>query len=159
MVDVRIWGVDFQRAGRDWVSARVAYRDEEKRSSRRDSAVFLLLLSALPLVIALAIGLVIRFYEYRYLSFCVAPYYVLIARGMTSFRIRAAAPLLACAALFYSGFALRANYLVPHKENFRDSTTYLAAHSQPGDCYVVVPSGEITTFTWRGMFMRAACLR
>ncbi|HYK61136.1 MAG TPA: glycosyltransferase family 39 protein [Bryobacteraceae bacterium] len=120
----------------------VAYRDEEKRSSRRDSAVFMLLLSALPLVIALAIGLVIRFYEYRYLSFCVAPYYVLIARGMTSFRIRAAAPLLACAALFYSGFALRANYLVPHKENFRDSTTYLAAHSQPGDCYVVVPSGE-----------------
>src|SRR5215467_12159800 len=61
---------------------------------------------------------------------------------MTSFRIRAAAPLLACAALFYSGFALRANYLVPHKENFRDSTTYLAAHSQPGDCDVVVPSGE-----------------
>jgi len=30
----------------------VAYRDEEERSSRRDSAVFLLLLSALPLVIA-----------------------------------------------------------------------------------------------------------
>ena len=74
MVDVRIWGLIFSVPAVTGLARAVAYRDEEERSSRRDSAVFLLLLSALPLVIALAIGLVIRFYEYRYLSFCVAPY-------------------------------------------------------------------------------------
>jgi hypothetical protein len=115
---------------------------KDEPGAPRESAVFLLLSSALPVVISLAIGLFIRFYEYRYLSFCAAPYYVLIARGMTSFRSRVAAPLLVCVALFYSAFALRANCFVPYKENFRDSLNYLAAHSQAGDCYVVVPAGE-----------------
>jgi len=117
-------------------------RDKQNSAVSCESAAFLLLSSALPVMISLTMGLFIRFYEYRYLSFCVAPYYVLVARGMTSFRSRLAAPLLASVALFYSVFALRANYFVPYKEDFRDSMTYLAAHSQPGDCYAVIPRGE-----------------
>jgi hypothetical protein len=115
---------------------------KDKPGASRESAAFLLLSAALPVAMSLAIGLFIRFYEYRYLSFCVTPYYVLVARGMSSFRSRLAAPVLAGAAVFYSGFALRADYFVPYKENFRDSMTYLAAHSQPGDCYAVAPAGE-----------------
>jgi hypothetical protein len=122
-------------------------RDQDKAISQREKAVFLLLLLTIPVLTARIIGLVvIRFYEFRYFIFCVAPYYLLVARGMTSFPGRFVRPLLVTAAIVYAVFSLRANYFVPYKEDFRDSEAYLATHSLPGDCYVVVPSGGQDAF-------------
>src|SRR5262249_44104707 len=134
----------------------VIERGQDKAISQRENTVFLLLLLAVPVVISLTIGLVIQFYDVRYLSFCVAPYYVLVARGMTFFRGLFVRPLLVTAALVYAVFALRANYFVTYKEDFRGSEAYLAAHSLPGDCYVVLPSPveeDYTRWGW-GIYER-----
>ena len=130
-------------------------RDQDKAISQRENTVFLLLLLAVPVVISLTIGMVIRIYVH-YLIFCVAPYYVLVAWGMTFFKGRFIRPLLVTAAIVYAVFALRANYFVPYKEDFRGSEAYLAAHSLPGDCYVVVPSYDenYTRMAW-GIYERS----
>jgi 4-amino-4-deoxy-L-arabinose transferase-like glycosyltransferase len=113
-----------------------------KKGPESESPMFLLLLTVIPVVLALFIGRVIRFYEFRYLSFCVAPYCVLVAKGFSSFENRALRVCVVLAALAYGGYSLRANYFIPSKENFRDSTVYLAGRAQPNDCFTVVPPGD-----------------
>ncbi|MBV8843596.1 MAG: glycosyltransferase family 39 protein, partial [Bryobacterales bacterium] len=115
---------------------------EKGSKSERESPMFLFMLIVIPVFLALLIGRVIRFYEFRYLSFCAAPYCILIARGISSLNNRTLRLTVTLAALAYSGYSLRANYFIPSKENFRDATIYLASHAQPNDCFVVVPPGD-----------------
>ena len=80
-------------------------------------------------------------YNVRYVAFSAAPYYVLVARGISglpSHRLRGVVIVLL---LGYSVFSLRANYFVPWKEEFRESVKYVLAHHEEGDCGVFLPFG------------------
>lgn len=114
----------------------------------KESTLFLVLLGVLPIAFALAMGLVIPFFDIRYVGFCAAPYYILVARGLTSLHSRTMFAGMLAAGLAFSTYGLRSNYFLPYKENHRDSLSYIAKHSQPGDCYVAVPPWEERQVRW-----------
>ena len=101
----------------------------------RDSIAFLFLLCAVPAVLAFVAGRVVRFYDARYIGYCAAPYYILVARGWSLLKFPAWRILLIAVGLFYSLYALRAVYFIPYKQNYRDAMAYVSAHSMSGDCY------------------------
>lgn len=78
-------------------------------------------------------------YDLRYALFCLVPYYLLVARGVATMR----SPLWRCAWLvgiiLYSGFALRVNYSMPYKEDYRRAIGHIANAQQPGDCAIFFP--------------------
>ncbi len=116
-------------------------RDAATATARteRERALLLLLLCALPLLLVWALGLLNVQYDVRYVLFCILPYYLLVARGLSRLRTPLARTLWATLALAYGLGALRANYFVPYKENYRDALAYLASAYRAGDCCVFLP--------------------
>jgi 4-amino-4-deoxy-L-arabinose transferase-like glycosyltransferase len=109
---------------------------------QREAILLLTVLATVPAVTVFALGHFIHYYEVRYLAFCAAPYYILVARGLASLRAPVLRAALAAAVVVYSGYSLRANFFVPYKEDFRGAIRYLAARAQPGDCYVGSPPNQ-----------------
>jgi hypothetical protein len=107
----------------------------------RNSTSLCLVLWLTPLVLALLAGLAIGNYDVRYATLCTAPYYILVARGISRLPSIALRRGWVLALLFYSCYALRANYYIPYKENFRDAAAYVAARSVGNQCYAFVPDG------------------
>lgn len=114
---------------------------------RRDPVVLLAILWLLPLVLVIGLGALNVQYDVRYVAFCAAPYYILVARGLCGLN----SPLLRYAfvvlLLAYSALALRANYFIPYKENYRDALAHLAGQYREGDCCSFLPFGE-TPLAW-----------
>jgi 4-amino-4-deoxy-L-arabinose transferase-like glycosyltransferase len=110
-------------------------RVEDASRRLRDSIAFLFLLCAIPVGLALVAGRVIRFYDARYIGYCAAPYYILVARGWSLFKLPAWRIPVIMVGLLYSIYALRAVYFIPYKQNYRDALAYVSAHSMTGDCY------------------------
>jgi len=110
--------------------------------SERQATTFVLLLFVVPLAAVLLLGAVMNVqYSIRYVAFCIAPYYVLVAAGLT--RLPAVLRTVALVAIVaYSGYALSANYRVPYKENYRDAIRLVSEQAVPGDCYAFVPFGS-----------------
>jgi hypothetical protein len=108
---------------------------------RRDKEATLLvaLLWLLPLVAILGFGLLNIQYTVRYVVFCSAPYYVLIARGITGLGSPAMRRVWVVLILAYSVVSMRANYFVPYKENYRSAVNYLASHYSEEDCCIFFP--------------------
>jgi hypothetical protein len=130
---VGIWR-DLIRSGKPRID------NEAPKPDVREAAFCILLCIAVPILLVFAAGREVRFYYPRYLAFCAAPYYVMAARGLLSIGFRPLQWLAITAAVFFSFQALRANYFVPYKENFRDPIAYMAGRSSPGDCHVVEPA-------------------
>jgi hypothetical protein len=104
--------------------------------------VFALLLWAVPLASVLALGAVLNVqYNIRYVAFCIAPYYILAAAGLSRLPGAWLRHVAIVAIVAYSGYALTANYRVPYKENYRDAIRFVTGEAQPGDCYAFVPFG------------------
>ena len=100
------------------------------------------ILYALPLVAATVLGLLFHVqYHVRYVAFCAAPYYVLVARGIAGLRPRIAAAFIVLLVTYSAASGLRASYVVPRKENFRDAVKYVRQEYHDGDCTVFVPFG------------------
>lgn len=104
------------------------------------SLALLAILWIAPHLVLIAMGLLGMQYHVRYALFCMVPYYVLAARGITTFPVPAARAVWVIGIILYSSFALRANYFRPYKENYRDALLHLASAQQPGDCMVIFPN-------------------
>jgi 4-amino-4-deoxy-L-arabinose transferase-like glycosyltransferase len=114
----------------------------------REHLVLLLLLWLIPFTAGLAIGFKSGAYNIRYITFAAVPYYILVARGISMLGRAALRTLLACACVLYSAHALRANYSVPYKEDYRGAYEHLAKTRQADDCYVVAPTYEERQAKW-----------
>jgi hypothetical protein len=110
-----------------------AVRPEKGREARLLPA----LLWILPFAGILAVGLLDVQYFIRYVLFCAAPYYVLVARGLQDLRAPALRGLLVAAILIYSLPPLRAYYSTPFKGRHREAFAYLRSGYRPGDCCAV----------------------
>ena len=108
----------------------------------RDAVLFIVLASGVPA----AGGIVAAWtahvqYDVRYVAYAAAPYCVLAGAALAALpraRLRAWA---FGAALLYSLLALRANYTVPYKEDYRGAIEYVDARATPTDCYAFAPFG------------------
>ncbi len=108
----------------------------------RDATLFLLLMSALPIFTAWALGHAGLAYRPRYVAFALPPYYLLVARGLLSIsapRLRAAC-LAAC--LVFAVFAAHAALALPYRANYRDGLATVADAWRDGDGLVFSPWGE-----------------
>lgn len=106
------------------------------------SATALCLLTGLiPFAAVMGFGLGGVKFDIRYVAFCIAPYYLLVAAGISRLRSVALRWITLTAIVCYSGYALRANYWIPYKEDFRDAAGYVSARAVANDCYVFVPGG------------------
>jgi 4-amino-4-deoxy-L-arabinose transferase-like glycosyltransferase len=118
----------------------------EPRSPEHLHQELLVLLSALwlaPLAIVVGLGVLGLQYDVRYVAFCAAPYYLLVAEGISrvnSSRLRRTLLLLI---LVYSLVSLRSVYFIPYKEDYRGALAYLAANYEQGDCGIFLPSGSL----------------
>jgi 4-amino-4-deoxy-L-arabinose transferase-like glycosyltransferase len=109
---------------------------------QRESLVLPALLWLLPMLVVFGLGVTMDVqYDVRYVAFCAAPYYILVARGIFQLNAPSARRFFALGILLFSVSALRANFLVPYKENYRDALAYLARHYQAGDYCLFVPHG------------------
>lgn len=111
--------------------------------SNRDSALLLAMLWLVPHLILLGLAMRGMQYSNRYSLFCLVPYYVLVAGGLASLPRSVWRWSWLAAIVLYSGFALRAQYSVPYKEDYRGALRFVAARQEPGDCAIFMPYGGL----------------
>ncbi len=70
-------------------------------------------------------------------------YYALVAVGMLCLRPPALRASVMALALIYSLVGLRANYLEPYKENYRDALEHVAREYRAGDACLFLPFGDV----------------
>jgi 4-amino-4-deoxy-L-arabinose transferase-like glycosyltransferase len=116
--------------------------------SERENLVYLVLLSVVPMALALTAGSLRGWYAVEYVAFCAAPYYILAARGISLQRSAALRWALLAFILAYSARSLRANYFIPYKEDYKDALASVARDYQPRDCAVVAPTWEEQEARW-----------
>jgi hypothetical protein len=105
-------------------------------SRDRDSVTLLGLSSAVPVLCVSSLGFLHIIYDVRHVSFGVAPYYLLVARGVTSVTADGVRRVMCAAILGYSALSFRANYYIPYKANYREPMNVLAGESRAGDCSI-----------------------
>jgi uncharacterized membrane protein len=126
-----------------WGCWRVlAARDSGTQERDREGLVFAGLLWLLPLVTVIGLVALQFRYEVRYVAFCAAPYYVLVARGILQLRPRALRWGLVALTLVYSANALRASYTTRWKQDFRGALAYVDSNLKPDDCGMFLPFGS-----------------
>jgi len=122
---------------------------EGVEGSRRRSLVLLNALWLAPLVAIVLAGLLGLHFNFRYIVFLAAPYYVVAGKGLSELeplRLRGVWILLV---LIHSGIGLRAVYFLPFKEDYRGAVAHVAQRQRPGDCGVFLPArkwGELPKF-------------
>jgi mannosyltransferase len=120
------------------------------RFPETQSLTLLAILWIAPHLVLIAMASLGMQYHVRYVLFCMVPYYVLAARGITTIPVPAVRAVWVIGIILYSSFALRANYFRPYKENYRDALLHLASAQQPGDCMVIYPDprAELPYWEW-----------
>lgn len=88
-----------------------------------------------PAVVLLVLGRLGLQYHVRYLLFAIAPYYILVAYGITLLPVRLRPVHLAAIALYGLGSVLVLN-AAPYKPNTRDAFAEMLRSYQPGDLCV-----------------------
>jgi 4-amino-4-deoxy-L-arabinose transferase-like glycosyltransferase len=124
------------------------FRTERVDQVRPESVLLVVLLCAVPISLALAVGALHGPYHIRYVSFCAATYYLLVASGLSALKPAWLRNALVVFSLAYSLYSLNANYFIPYKENHRDALAYLAGERKQGDCYLVAPEWEERQVRW-----------
>ncbi len=117
-------------------------------ASERENLVYLALLCGVPLALALAAGFLRGTYDVKYVAFCAAPYYILVARGISAVGSAAVRWAFVISILAYSAQSLRANYFIPYKEDYQHALASVARDYQPSDCVVVAPPWEERQARW-----------
>jgi uncharacterized membrane protein len=108
----------------------------------RSATSFALILWLLPLLMIVALGFLNIPFDVRYVAFCIAPYYILTAAGICRLQSMPLKVVVVTVILGYSVGALRANYFIPYKENYRDAVSYISQRHAEDDCYAFVPFGN-----------------
>jgi uncharacterized membrane protein len=116
--------------------------------TERENLVYLVLLSAVPMALAVAAGFLRGTYDVKYIAFCAAPYYILAGRGISLQSSAALRWALLVSILAYSAWSLRANYFIPYKEDYKHALASVARDYRPGDCVVVAPPWEERQARW-----------
>ena len=99
------------------------------------------MLCLLPIVLTLLSGNAFHVpYNVRYVSFCAAFYYILVARAIFELAPGVLRWGLVALIVLYSANALRANYFLRWKEHWDPAFAYVASHHQPQDCGVFPPN-------------------
>ena len=114
----------------------------------RENTSYLALLTVVPVAVGLAITHFTGVYAIRYIAFCAAPYYILVARGITLSRNPKFRWAVVFGILLYSGTAVRANYSVPYKEDYKHVFPSIAKDFRLGDCAVVAQPWEVREARW-----------
>jgi 4-amino-4-deoxy-L-arabinose transferase-like glycosyltransferase len=111
-------------------------------SVTKHALLLIALLWLLPFAIVFGLGATMKVqYDVRYIAFCAAPYYILVAHGITQLKFPPLRYLVVAIIVAYSLLSLRANYFIPYKENYRDAFAYLAGHYAAGDTCIFLPGG------------------
>jgi mannosyltransferase len=111
--------------------------------SHRDHVLLLAILWLYPLFVIIALSSVFRVeYDTRLVFFCIVPYYILVALGISKLRSRSLQHLVLTAIMVWGALALHANYFIPYKENYRDALAYLSSMYRETDCAVFLPFEE-----------------
>ena len=98
------------------------------------------LLAAVPVVLAIVVGTAGVTLNYRHYSFAAPGYYLAVALGWrVCFQSSASRIVWLVLAVGFSAFALRANYFVATKPDYRAGFLPLAANYHPGDCVTARP--------------------
>jgi 4-amino-4-deoxy-L-arabinose transferase-like glycosyltransferase len=107
----------------------------------REGVVLAGILWLLPLCAILGLGYALdaQFYV-KYVSFCAPPYYLLVARGISELRSNPLRWGLLALIVAYSVNALRTNYFMQSKSNFRDAFAYVESNHKAADCGVFIPN-------------------
>ena len=71
-----------------------------------------------------------------------------MARGISTWHSAALRWAFIVFLLAYSAWALRANYLIPYKEDYKHALASIARDYRPGDCAVVAPLWEERQARW-----------
>src|SRR5271165_3818393 len=109
----------------------------------REGLVTTAILWLLPLFLTLGVGRALHIpYNVRYVSFCAAFYYLLVARAILELPVSALRWGLVALIVVYSANSLRANYLMRWKEYWDDAFTYVQQNRREGDCGVFLPDFE-----------------
>lgn len=118
----------------------------EVEPSRQRQVVFLMgALTLIPIVVAiylatLGLNKYIEFAnDIRYLTFCAAPYYVLVAAGLASIRSDSLRRVAVALVVLFSVISLRAVYFMPTKADYRSPVAYMTEGYQIGDCMLFYP--------------------
>ena len=99
----------------------------------REGLVTTAILWLLPMSLTLGVGRALHIpYNVRYVSFCAAFYYLLVARAILELPISALRWGLVALILVYSANSLRANYLMRWKEYWDDAFAYVQQNRQAG---------------------------
>lgn len=110
----------------------------------RDGALLLTLVWLLPMIAMFGLGLLGFRYNVRHITFCMLPYYLLAAHGLSNATPGSFRALSVVLILLYSACALRASYFVPYKENYRQALAYVASEYRSNDCLVFIPGNRVS---------------
>jgi hypothetical protein len=111
------------------------------RRSRPHGVVLGCLLAAIPVVMTILMGAAGAIFNYRHYSFALPGYYMAVAIGWrVCMRNRGVRLAWLALVIAIAGFALRANYFVPTKPDYRQGLLPLAKAYQAGDCVAGLPS-------------------
>jgi uncharacterized membrane protein len=106
----------------------------------KEGVVFVALLWLLPFLLIIGASGALKIqYQVRYIFFCITPYYLLVACGLCRLESLLLRRVLITLVVAYSTLALRANYELPYKENYRDALDYLAENYQEEDLCLFRP--------------------
>jgi hypothetical protein len=107
------------------------------RDGKEEQALALLaMLWLLPIAAVLLLGLVHVQYQARYVFFACAPYYLLVARGLSGLPDRRLQALFGTLVIAYSSCGIWFIQAHPFNEDTKSAVAYVAGRSAAGDCAV-----------------------
>jgi hypothetical protein len=109
----------------------------------RENLLLVGMLCFVPMLVIIGLGTFNIQFDVRYVAFCTAPYYILVALGISKLNPSVLRYGLITVVLIYSFYCLRANYFIPYKENYRDALAYLAHKYKQEDCSIFLPFQKV----------------
>jgi uncharacterized membrane protein len=110
----------------------------------REGIVITGVLWLVPIVLTLVSGQAFHVpYNVRYVSFCAAFYYILVARAVFELPMHVLRWGLVALILLYSANALRANYFIRWKEYWDEGFAYVETNRKEGDCGIFPPDYRV----------------
>ncbi len=120
----------------------------------RQNVVFAALLCVVPVLLPLMVGRILQIpYNVRYVSFCAAFYYILVACALFEVKWQSLRWTVVALIVLYSANALRANYLLRWKEHWTEAFAYVQQNHQPP---IAASSCRISWFLRSGRSPRPA---
>ena len=130
-----------------WTFWKRAPKELSAAAMQRENLIFILMLTILPLIAILSLGLLHVRFQPRYTLLSTPYYYLLVACGISLLPGRLSRATLLAGSIVYSVFALvDHSYLHPENPDIRHALSFLAKVARPEDC-AVFPEGVLRQWT------------